>query len=165
MWVWCMRRPMCFCLSWIWRRKMRAKCHTFLFPMAGRTSVSAQQGRSMYHCWMFLMLVCHTVSVCPDPKGSATRAPVDAKEIRAPQGHLHCHSFGVAPESRGNVNAARRPLKRPPQIHRKPAAAEASTEEPQAHRGPRTTAELWYLSPAQHNTELNSLSSTWHRKC
>lgn len=121
---------------------VREKADVFLFVLdlshfsVSHGCLSVQQGRSMYHCWMFLILVCHTVSVCPDPKGSATRAPVDAKEIRAPQGHLHCHSFGVAPESRGNDNAARRPLKRPPQIHHKPAAAEASTEEPQAHRGP-----------------------------
>lgn len=42
-----------------------------------------------------------------DRKRSSQRAPADAEEIRTSEGHLHCHSLGVAPESRGYVDAWR----------------------------------------------------------
>lgn len=99
-----------------------------------------------------------TVSLCPDPERSAKRAPIDAKEIGAPQGHLHCHSLGVAPKGRGNVDDARRPLRDHPR-----STVNQQQKHPQRNHRPteaRTTTELWYLSPAQHNTEVNSPSST-----
>lgn len=51
------------------------------------------------------------MSVCSAPKRPPTGAPTDAEEIGAPQGHVHCHGAGVAPESGGNVDDTRRPLR------------------------------------------------------
>jgi len=53
--------------------------------------------------------------VSPGPEGSAPGAPADEEEIGAPQGHLHGHGLGAAPESRRDADDARRPLGgRPP---------------------------------------------------
>lgn len=46
-----------------------------------------------------------------DRKRSLSRAPTDAEEIRTSKGHLHCHSLGAAPESRGYVDNAWRPVR------------------------------------------------------
>lgn len=102
-----------------------------------------------------------TVSMCPDPKRSASRAPADAEEIRTPQGHLHCHSLGAAPESRGNVDNARRPLR----DHPRSTISQQQQQHPQKNHRPTEASTtnrtlVSQSSPAQYRPEQSQLHLT-----
>lgn len=91
-----------------------------------------------------------SLCLCLDPKRPAQRTPVDAEEIWAPQRHLHSHSFGVAPKSRGNVDATRWPLR----DHPRPTI---NQQHPQWNHKP---TEGQHKTP-QNKTEQPSATQKW----